>query len=184
MTLLKITQIGHPVLRKVAEEVDDVADPDIQMLMGDMAATMADAPGIGLAAPQVYRSIRVIVFSVPAERLGPDDPPGPEGITALANPSFEPLDDEMVTGVEGCLSIPQLRGLVPRHRRIVYRGIAPDGSLVEERAEGIVARVLQHEIDHLDGVLFLDRMCDLKALAIDEELHHLLKTETSEDPPQ
>jgi len=181
MTLLKIAQIGHPVLRRTAEPVTDVADPEVQSLIDDMVATMLDAPGIGLAAPQVYRSTRVIVFSVPAERLGPDDPPPPDDLGVLINPAFEPVDDEQITGVEGCLSIPQLRGLVPRYQRIVYRGLARDGGPVEGQAEGILARVLQHEIDHLDGVLFFDRMCDLKALATDDELHHLLKTETAQD---
>lgn len=179
MALLKIAQIGHPVLRQIAQPVADVADPETRRLMDDMVATMLDAPGIGLAAPQVYRSTRLIVFSVPAERLGPDDPPPPDGISVLANPAFEPLDDERATGVEGCLSIPHLRGLVQRYRRIVYRGVAPDGSSVEQVAEGMVARVIQHEIDHLDGVLFLDRMCDLKALATDDELHHLLESEAT-----
>ena len=175
MTLLKIAQIGHPVLRQVAEPVTDVADPDIQRLMDDMVVTMLDAPGIGLAAPQVYRSTRLIVFSIPAERLGPDDPPPPDEISILVNPEFEPLGDDQVTDVEGCLSIPQLRGLTPRYHRIIYRGLDREGHPVERIAEGIHARVVQHEIDHLDGVLFLDRMCDLKALAVEDELHHVVR---------
>ncbi|MEM7442044.1 MAG: peptide deformylase [Pseudomonadota bacterium] len=175
MTLLKITQIGHPVLRQVAKPVSDVSDPALQQLMDDMVATMLDAPGIGLAAPQVYHSTRLIVFSIPAERLGPDDPPAPDEISILVNPEFESLDDEQVTDVEGCLSIPQLRGLTPRFQRIIYRGLDREGRPIEREAEGIHARVVQHEIDHLDGVLFLDRMCDLKALAVDDELHHVLR---------
>ena len=171
MTLLKIARIGHPVLRRPARPVADPAAPAIAQLIDDMVATMLDAHGVGLAAPQVYRDLRVIVLRAPA---GADDEAVEEAApTALINPWFEPRGDEMHLGLEGCLSIPGLRGVVPRYARIRYGGLAPDGRTVAGEAEDFPARVLQHEIDHLDGVLFLDRMPDLGLLGADDEAHHL-----------
>ncbi|HYG88806.1 MAG TPA: peptide deformylase [Azospirillum sp.] len=169
MTLLKIARMGHPVLRTKAEPVRDPTDPEIRRLAADMIDTMLDAPGVGLAAPQVYQGLRVIVIRVPAERSGSD--PVPE--TVLINPEFEPLGEEMEMGWEGCLSIPGLRGLVPRHSRILYRGIDADGALIEREAQGFHARVVQHEVDHLDGILYIDRIPDLRLLAFNEESHHI-----------
>jgi peptide deformylase len=162
------------VLRRPATPVADPDAPEIARLVQDMAETMADAGGVGLAAPQVHVGARLIVFRVPQARRQEGEPDAPEGVTALVNPSFEPLDEEMVLGLEGCLSIPGLRGMVPRHARIRYRGLTPDGRPLERLAEGFHARVVQHEIDHLDGVLFLDRMDDLRTLVFESELHHLV----------
>jgi len=171
MALLKIARMGHPVLRRPAEAVDP-ADPELPRQIADMIETMFDAEGVGLAAPQVYLPRRLIVFRVPPERRAEGEPPGPGGVTALLNPEIEPLGDSVELGFEGCLSIPGLRGLVPRWRSIRYRGLAPDGTPVEREAHGFHARVVQHEVDHLDGVLYLDRMPDLRALAFTEELRH------------
>ncbi len=168
MTLLKIARMGHPVLRAKAEPVRNFADPEIRRLAADMIDTMLDAPGVGLAAPQVYQGLRVIVIRVPAER--PDDL-GPEMV--LINPEIEPLDDAMEMGWEGCLSIPGLRGLVPRHKRIRYRGFDAEGAMIEREAQGFHARVVQHEVDHLNGVLYIDRIPDLRLLAFNEETHHI-----------
>ncbi|NNG05347.1 MAG: peptide deformylase [Inquilinus sp.] len=181
MTLLKIARMGHPVLRRPAPAVADPRDPDVARLVADMVETMADADGIGLAAPQVHVGRRVIVFRVPAERAEADEPEPPAGLTALVNPEIEPLDDEIALGLEGCLSIPGLRGIVPRHARIRYRGTTPEGAAVEREAEGLHARVVQHEIDHLDGILFLDRMPDLTTLVFESEVHHLLDEMEDED---
>lgn len=169
MAILKIARMGHPVLRRTAAPVADPRDPETRRLALDMIETMADAGGVGLAAPQVHVGRRLIVFRVPAERSGRDDGERPLGVTVLVNPEIVPLGDELVPGWEGCLSIPGLRGAVPRHRRIRYRGTDLDGEPVECEAAGFHARVVQHEVDHLDGVLYLDRMNDFRWLGFAEE---------------
>lgn len=171
MALLKIARMGHPVLRKVAAPVPDPTAPEIRRLASDMIDTMLDAPGVGLAAPQVHESLRMIVFRVPAARSGGESVEP----TVLINPVVEPLDDETVPGLEGCLSIPELRGIVPRFARIRYRGVGLDGEPIEREASGFHARVIQHECDHLDGVLYIDRMADLRYLAFTDEAHHVVE---------
>jgi peptide deformylase len=171
MTLLKIARMGHPVLLQAAEAIADPTSRDVGRLLEDMVETMEDASGVGLAAPQVYEGKRVIIFKSPRER-GEED--GAETdfspLTALINPEFEPVEDELALGWEGCLSIPGLTGAVPRYSRIVYRGYLPNGQPVEREATNFHARVVQHEIDHLDGVLFPMRMTDLSLLSFNEEL--------------
>ena len=181
--------MGHPVLRQMAEPVGAGDDPGLLKLVDDMAATMVDADGVGLAAPQVHVSRRVIVFRPPSGADAPEASgaePGLGGIRAVINPVIEPLDGGTELGLEGCLSIPGLRGLVPRWRRIRYRGLSPAGGPVDVVAEGFHARVVQHEVDHLDGILYLDRMTDLRSLSFEDELRHLLRDETdqSQDEPQ
>ncbi|HZH28161.1 MAG TPA: peptide deformylase [Azospirillaceae bacterium] len=175
MTLLKIARMGHPVLRRVADPVADPTDPNIRRLAQDMIETMIDAPGIGLAAPQIHAPLRLIVFRVPAARSTgqPDDGPLPD--TVVVNPVVEPVGDERTMRWEGCLSIPGLRGEVPRWNRILYRGWDLDGRPVERMASGTHAGVVQHEVDHLDGVLYIDRMPDLKRLAFNEEMRHFVQ---------
>ena len=177
MTLLKIARMGHPVLLRPAEPVADPTTREIRRLVADMIETMEDAEGVGLAAPQVHVSRRVIVFRAPAERAGPDreEDGGEDGeapLSALVNPAFEPVGDEVELGWEGCLSIPGLTGAVPRYARIRYRGTAPDGRAVEREARGFHARVVQHEIDHLDGILYPMRMDDLAMLCFSDEMRH------------
>ena len=138
----------------------------MQRLIDDMIETMIDYEGIGLAAPQVFEPLRLIVLG------NPDPDPQDEAaipLTVLFNPQFTTLSPERIDAWEGCLSIPQLRGVVPRSTTVEVRGYDREGSAVELGAEGIFARVLQHEIDHLDGVLFLDRMDDLQTLTFVEE---------------
>ena len=168
MAILKIARIGHPVLRQDAQPVSDLALSELDRLIGDMSETMHAAPGVGLAAPQVLAGVRVVLFRVPADRAGSDGEAVPD--TVLINPELTALDDRMAVGWEGCLSVPGLRGLVPRHTRIGYRGLAPDGSRVEGEATGFLARVLQHEVDHLDGILYIDRMHDLRLLVHEDEV--------------
>lgn len=172
MAILKIARMGHPALRRVAEPVADLRDPDLARLVRDMVETMDDAGGVGLAAPQVHDSRRVIVFRLPEARV--TGAPGDEadGVQVLINPVVEPLGDDVESGWEGCLSIPGLRGDAPRWARIRYRGFDADGSPVAREASGFHARVVQHEVDHLDGVLYLDRMRDLARLAFLEEMRH------------
>ncbi len=158
MALLKIARMGHPVLLRVADPVPDPTAPEIRRLVADMAETMADANGIGLAAPQVHVPLRLFVHRTPA------------GVAALVNPVLEPLGEEVESAWEGCLSIPGLRGCVARPKRIRWRGQDLEGRAVEGEAEGMAARVMMHETDHLDGILYLMRMEDLSLLGFTEEL--------------
>lgn len=167
MTLLKIARLGQPVLLQRAAPVGDAANPALQRLIDDMIATMLDADGVGLAAPQVYESLRLMVVSVPTAEGGRAPP------LVLLDPELEPQGAEQESALEGCLSIPGIRGLVPRWRRVAWRGRDRDGAPLAGVAEGFLARVLQHELDHLDGVLFPMRMADLRDLAFDSELRHL-----------
>jgi peptide deformylase len=173
MSLLKIARMGHPVLRRIADPVLDPMDPEIRRLAADMIATMIDAPGIGLAGPQVHVPLRIVVFRVPAERASGDVGDEPFGDRVVINPTIEPLEDEAVVGWEGCLSIPGIRGEVRRWSRIRYTGIDLDGRIVDQVASGTHARVVQHEVDHLDGVLYLDRMDDLRRLSFIDEMRFL-----------
>ena len=169
MTLLKIARMGHPVLRARAAAIDDPAAPWVRRLVDDMLETMEDAGGTGLAAPQVHQSHRLVVFRVGAERL--TDLPGDDeqDLTVLINPVIEPVGSERAFGWEGCLSVPGLRGVVPRHLRIRYRGFGLDGGAIEREAAGFHARVVQHECDHLDGILYPQRMTDHRLLMFTEE---------------
>jgi len=182
MTLLKIARMGHPVLARRAEDVADPTARDIRRLVEDMMATMDDGHGVGLAAPQVHVGRRVIIFKAPAERTGEEtDVSATSALTALINPSFEPVSDDMALGWEGCLSIPGITGAVPRYTRIRYRGIGQSGRPIEREASGFHARVVQHEIDHLDGMLFPMRMTDLTLLSFNEELRHFMETEAPDE---
>ena len=179
MAILKIARMGHPVLRRVADPVADPAALEIRRLVADMLETLEDIGGIGLAAPQVHVSRRVVIFEVPAERAardgnGADPAAGTGGVpmTVLINPEIEPLGDDKALGWEACLSVPGLTGAVPRWTRIRYRGFGIKGERIEREASGFHARVVQHECDHLDGILYPQRMTDLSLLAFAEELRH------------
>lgn len=162
--------MGDPVLRRRAEEIEDPAASDIADLAGTMADSMAAAGGVGLAAPQIGVSRRIIVFKVPAERTTAGAHDGPLDLQVLVNPVIEPLSGEMELGWEGCLSIPGLKGEVPRYRKILYRGYDLEGERVLRQAEGFHARVVQHEVDHLDGILYPERMTDMRRFGYGEEL--------------
>jgi len=170
MAILKIARMGHPVLRRPADDVADPTAPEIQALIQDMAETMEDADGAGLAAPQVHVPLRVVMFHVPGERAEAEGEAAEVPLTVLINPVIEPLTEEKEMGWEGCLSVPGLVGAVPRYTRIRYSGLAPDGSPIDRVAEGFHARVVQHECDHLDGILYPQRMTDLSLLVFREEL--------------
>ena len=176
MAILKIARMGHPVLRRVADPVVDPTAPDIRRLVRDMLETLEDIGGVGLAAPQIHVSRRVVIFEVPAERAARDGngeaPPDGVPMTALINPVIEPLADEKALGWEACLSVPGLTGAVPRFTRIRYHGYGLEGERIEREASGFHARVVQHECDHLDGILYPMRMTDLTSLAFAEELRH------------
>ncbi len=169
MALLKIARMGHPVLLQQAAPVADPGAPEIRRLVADMIETMLDAPGIGLAAPQVYVPLRLFVFHLPAARTGaPAVAP-----QAVINPEIELLGEEIVLRVEGCLSIPGLRAAVPRHLRIRYAGVDCDGAPVGGEVDGLHANVVQHEYDHLDGILYPMRITDFAQFGFLEELARL-----------
>jgi peptide deformylase len=170
MALLKIARMGHPVLRQAAAAVEDPTAPWLRRLVDDMVETMGDAGGTGLAAPQVHMPWRVVVFRVGGERLTGLPGDTELDLTVLVNPEIEPIGSEQALGWEGCLSVPGLRGVVPRHLRIRYRALGLDGAVIEREAAGFHARVVQHECDHLDGVLYPQRMTDHRLLVFTEEL--------------
>jgi peptide deformylase len=169
MSILKIARMGHPVLRSIAAEVADPTGASVKRLVADMIETLEDIGGAGLAAPQVHVSLRVVIFKVPAERTTGRQYDLPQDLTILVNPVIEALPGPVELGWEGCLSIPGLRGAVPRHSRIRYRGTTPEGEAIEREVEGFHARVVQHESDHLDGILYPQRMTDHQLLAFVEE---------------
>ncbi|MFD2204145.1 peptide deformylase [Kiloniella antarctica] len=180
MTLLKISKMGHPVLWRKADPVDNPTSPYISDLVENMIETMNDAGGTGIAAPQIYESLRIFIFFVSklraqseAERLGITlDSDGSVPLTVLINPELTFLDEKIDESWEGCLSIPGLMGKVPRHRSIRYRGYGLDGKLIEREATGFHARVIQHEYDHLDGILYPERMTDMRQLIFSSEAAH------------
>jgi peptide deformylase len=159
MAILKIARMGHPVLIRAADPVPDPTAPEIHRLIADMAETMEDAQGLGLAAPQVHVPLRLFVWRG-----------GAGNVIAIINPELEAVGDETEDGWEGCLSIPGLRGCVPRAKRIRFRGVDMEGKPMEGEAAGLAARVMQHETDHLDGVMYPMRMPDLSLLGFTEEL--------------
>jgi peptide deformylase len=170
MAILKIARLGHPVLRRRAEPVPDPQAPEIARLVADMIETMHDAGGVGLAAPQVHVPLRLFVFHVPHGRTGGDAADPSIDDTAVINPELQLVGDERVEDWEGCLSIPGLRGVVPRAPRVAYRGWDVQGRAFEREAGGFHARVVQHEYDHLDGVVYPMRMTELGTLGFADEL--------------
>ncbi len=169
MTIRKIATVGHPVLRQRARELtaDELAAPAAQQLIDDLIETMRDANGAGLAANQVHEPVRIAVMEVTKNPRYPYKPPLP--LTVLVNPVIEPLDDEMVEINEGCLSVPNLRGNVMRHVNVRVHYLDRDGNRHDEVKRGLTAGTFQHEIDHLDGMLFLDRVQDTTTLTTWEQ---------------
>jgi peptide deformylase len=170
MAILKIARMGHPVLLQKCEPVAAPGTPEIRRLVADMLETMEDAPGVGLAAPQVHVPLRLFVFRVPQTRAGEDADDTVLDDSVLINPEIELLTTERVLRWEGCLSIPGLRAAVPRAPRIRYRGVDCDGKVVEREVTGFHAGVVQHEYDHLDGILYPMRMKDFSLFGFTEEL--------------
>ena len=162
MALREIIVVDHPILRKKAKKVDKIT-PEIRRLIDDMVETMRDAPGVGLAAPQLGVSQRVIVveYAEDEEQETPDGQapkPAKKRLYAVVNPEITRRSEEMVEGVEGCLSIPGWAGSVMRHAEVEVKGLNRAGGKFKLRARGWLARIFQHEVDHLDGILFIDRV--------------------------
>jgi len=162
MTVREILKMGDARLLRVAQPVTRFDTPELLALIADMFETMAAAQGAGLAAPQIGVDLQLVIFGFRKNERYPEAPPVP--MTVLINPKITPLSDEIVDGWEGCLSVPGLRGVVPRFERIRYAGFDPQGRPIEREAEGFHARVVQHECDHLIGRLYPTRMKDLTQL--------------------
>lgn len=187
MAILKIACMGHPVLRRRAEEVPDPTAPEIRLLVGDMLETLRDARGAGLAAPQVHVAKRVVIFAALRDEMEDEDDATDSEfspLTVLVNPVWAPLGDERALTWEACLSVPGLTGAVPRYTHIRYRGFTPAGEKIEREATGFHARVFQHEFDHLDGILYPMRMEDLSLLVFAEEAQHHGLPSLGEDPDE
>lgn len=164
----EVLRMGDPRLLRVAQPVTDFADPSLAELLRDMRDTMAHLDGAGLAAPQIGVDLRVVIFGGFANPRYPEAPPVPD--TVLINPVLEPLGDEEEEGWEGCLSVPGLRGVVPRWKRLRYAGYDAHGQRLERVVDGFHARVVQHECDHLDGILYPMRVRDFSRFGFVEAL--------------
>jgi peptide deformylase len=164
MAVLKVARLGHPVLRQVAEPVspEAIRAPEVQRLIDDMIETMDDYDGAGLAAPQVHVSRRVVVYGVDQNPRYPEAEPVP--LTVLVNPRLTPLGTDQEEDWEGCLSLPDLRGKVPRFIKLEVEAYGRDGAPLRFVATGFHARVVQHECDHLDGRVYVDRMRSMDTL--------------------
>jgi peptide deformylase len=163
-----VLRMGDPRLLERSREVTETRSAPIAALLEDMRDTMRAHNGAGLAAPQIGVGLRVVIFGVERNPRYPDVEPVP--YTELINPVLAPLSDEMEDGWEGCLSVPGLRGVVPRYRRMRYRGVDPAGNVIEREVEGFHARVVQHECDHLDGVLYPMRVRDFSRFGFTDVL--------------
>ena len=170
MSILKVARMGHPVLRAKARPLQaaEIRSPQLQQLIDDMFETMHEYQGVGLAAPQVHAGVRLFVAGIPPD---PDAEKDPDDVPemALINPEISVVGRDTVEDWEGCLSIPDIRGRVPRAKQIVVRAYDRTGKRVEIKASNFTARVIQHETDHLDGVLFFDRMKSFESLTFIEE---------------
>ena len=172
MSILKIAKLGHPVLLKKTKKIIEFSSDSLKKIIYDMSETMIDYKGIGLAAPQVHLSKKIIIFR------NPDiEEKSKIHITPLINPIFEPLSEEKEDDWEGCLSIPGMQGLVRRYKKISYSGYDIDGNKITNNVEGLHARVIQHEVDHLNGVLYTERLADKKAFGFEHEIIEFWKNE-------
>jgi peptide deformylase len=168
MATRSVLKMGDPLLLQQARPVEKFATAELRELLADMHDTMLSLDGAGLAAPQIGVSLQVVVFGFERNQRYPDAEPVP--YTVLINPSLEPISDEMEEGWEGCLSVPGLRGMVPRYKHLRYRGYDENGALIERMASDFHARVVQHECDHLQGILYPMRIRDFRAFGFVDTL--------------
>lgn len=168
MPVREVLRMGHPVLRDKAKPVERVATDELRRLVADMKETMAAKNGAGLAAPQIGVGSRVVIFGVQKNPRYPDAEEVP--FTVLVNPKITMLTREVENDWEGCLSVPGMRGVVPRYTKLRYTGTDEEGNPIDRVAEGFHARVVQHECDHLDGILYPQRMTDMSTFGFTAEL--------------
>jgi len=168
MAVREVLRMGHPVLREKAKAVESFDSPELHALVADMKDTMAAQNGAGLAAPQIGVSQRVVIFGVEQNPRYPDADEVP--FTILVNPRLTMLTRDVEEGWEGCLSVPGMRGIVPRYLKLRYTGFDERGNPIDRVAEGFHARVVQHEVDHLDGILYPMRMTDMSRFGFTKEL--------------
>lgn len=182
MAVQEVIKMGHPLLLQRAKEVENFSTPELNSLIIDMKDTMAAKNGAGLAAPQIAVSSRIIIFGISNNPRYPDVEEVPE--TILINPEISVVGTDRDSAWEGCLSVPKMRGLVPRYTSIKYRGYDAHGNLIERDAHGFHARVVQHEVDHLDGVLYPSRIEDMRNFGFEDTLFETpdLETPTFETP--
>jgi peptide deformylase len=168
MAVRLVLRMGDPDLLRISEPVKDFDTPELDALIADLWDTMEAEGGVGIAAPQVGVSQRVVVFGLDESERYPEAPPIPR--TVLINPEIEPVGNDAVDGWEGCLSVPGMRGVVPRFLRIRYSGFDAKGRRLEREVEDFHARVVQHECDHLDGILYPMRIRDMRLFGFESEL--------------
>ncbi len=176
VAILKIAKLGHPVLIKKTNKINDLNNVDLKKIVFDMSETMLDANGIGLAAPQVHLSHRMFIYRNPD--IEEEDK---INISVFINPSVEMISDETEDDWEGCLSIPGMSGLVRRHKRIKYTATDLNGKNIKGEAEGLHARVIQHEFDHLNGILYISRLAHKNAFGYTEEIEKFWKKHNDEN---
>jgi peptide deformylase len=179
MAILKVARLGHPVVRQRARALTEreLRAPGLQRLIDDMVETMHEYDGVGLAAPQIHVGLRLAVIELPAS-----DERAEQGVplTVLVNPELTPLADERISAYEGCLSIPDLRGNVPRLARLRLQALDREGRPFSLEASGFFARVIQHECDHLEGGVYLDRMPDMRTLSFQSEFERFVLDDLGE----
>ena len=171
MSILKIAKIGHPILLKKTKEIKKIGSDSIKKIVFDMSETMLDTKGIGLAAPQVHINKRILIFRNPdiVEENTKIE------ITALINPTIEKITEETNDAWEGCLSIPGMLGLVRRYSKIKYSGFDLEGNIISKEAEDLHARIVQHEFDHLNGILYTRRLAHKDAFGFEDEIEKYWK---------
>ena len=173
MAVRQVLRMGHPTLLRVAQPVTEFNTATLDSLIADMFDTMADQKGVGLAAPQIGESLRIVTFGFERSERYPDAEPIPN--TVLINPVIDFLDAEQQAGWEGCLSVPGMRGVVSRYQRIRYRGFDQAGCAIDRTVNDFHARVVQHEVDHLDGILYPQKIVDMSQFGFIEELEQRQK---------
>ena len=170
MAILKISRLGHPILFQKTKPVQDITGNRVKKIINDMTETMLDSKGIGLAAPQIYINKQIIIFRTPEEENEKEIK-----IITLINPKLTKITDETSIEWEGCLSIPGMLGLVKRYSKIKYEGYDITGNMIQREVEGLHARVVQHEFDHLMGILYINRLADNKAYGYVDEIEEFWK---------
>jgi peptide deformylase len=179
MSIRPVLRMGDPQLLEVSEPVTRFDTPDLHALVADMVDTMRELKGAGLAAPQIGVRLRVVIFGFEENPRYPDADPVP--FTVLVNPRLTPVGDEMDEDWEGCLSVPGMRGLVPRYTQLRYQGFDVAGNPIDRTVADFHARVVQHEVDHLDGILYPQRIRDLRQFGFVEELDAAFEAQDAED---